>query len=386
FTGNQFSFNPITNSVQDQGIGRFDHTFNQNNAIWGVMFFQHAPSQDTLPFTGANLPGFGQHAEREQKQFTVSYSHTFNPNTLNELRVGYTRFNFAAVLPQQATLPSSAGFNINPQNPAGAGLPTITVQGFFTLGFSTNGPQPRKDQTYQITDNFSKVVGRHSLKFGYDGRRFQVDNPFFAVNNGSFSFAGSGSFTSGSPLVDFVLGVPDTFAQGSGAVINARTYEHYFYAQDSWRFNDRLTLNYGTGWQLVTPLNNNQFGGLAVNCFRPGQQSKVFPDAPAGVVYPGDPTCNKAGGVTTKYGHFGPRFGFAYSMNNKTSIRGGYGIYFNRFEEETALQNLEAPPFGLSSNGAGDFGGSPGFANPYVDIATGQSEKNKFPFVFPTAG
>src|SRR5262249_10510416 len=140
FTGNQFSFNPITNNRQDQGIGRFDHTFNQNNAIWGVMFFQHAPSQDTLPFTGANLPGFGQHAEREQKQFTVSYSHTFNPNTLNELRVGYTRFNFAAVLPQQATLPSSAGFSINPQNPAGAGLPTITVQGFFTLGFSTNGP------------------------------------------------------------------------------------------------------------------------------------------------------------------------------------------------------------------------------------------------------
>jgi hypothetical protein len=97
----------------------------------------------------------------------------------------------------------------------------IGITGLFTLGFSSNGPQPRIDQTYQLDDNFSYVLGRHTLKFGIDARKFQVSNPFFASNSGTYSFGGSGAFSTGNPGADYLLGFPDSYSQGSGSFIDA---------------------------------------------------------------------------------------------------------------------------------------------------------------------
>jgi len=393
--GNQFTFNPINALQQNQGIVRVDHNLTKSDLLWGTAIFQQSNQTQGLPFTGATLPGFGSFSTAGTKEFTIAENHTFNSSTLNELRVGYFRFNFDTVEPQKPVLPSSFGFSgITPQNTAGAGLPTIVLTGLFRLGFSDNGPQPRLDQNYQLTDNFSKIVGKHSLKFGFDVRRFQVDNPFFFQNNGHFDFAASGPFSTGDPGADFLLGIPDDFLQNSGGFINARAYEYYAYAQDQWKVRNNLTLTFGTGYQVDTPYNNNQFGGKAFNCIIPGQQSTVFPTAPQDLNFPGDPGC-KNSGASTKYGHLGPRFGFAWSPNlglisghgtGKFSIRGGFGLYFNRSEEEGALQNLGAPPFGVGSLGVGDIGGAPSFAAPFVDISGAGSIPNKFPFTPPALG
>src|SRR5260370_21387086 len=141
------------------------------------------------------------------------------------------------------------------------------------------------------------------------------------------------------------------------------------------------------GGKMDTLLSDFFNRGLAVNCFGPGQQSTVFPTAPAGLVFPGDRGCNEAGGVTTKFKDFGPRFGFAWSprSSSKTSLRGGYGICYNRTEEELALQNLLAPPFSLSTGGIANVGGSPSFANPLQDIRTGPTIPSPFPFAPPQA-
>ncbi len=383
---NQYLFTPITIQTQDQGLFRFDHTFSEKDAVWGSGFWENTPSTDALPFTGSSLPGFGEIAQRHYTQGTAAWNHTFNPTTLNEFRVGFTRFNFVAVDPQQVVQPSSLGFTgINPQDPQGAGAPFIGITGFFNLGFSTNGPQPRIDTTYELTDNFSKIVGRHTFKFGYDGRRFQVNNPFFGNNNGNFSFGGNGLYSTGDPGADFLLGIPDSYAQGSGGWIDARAYESYFYFQDSYKVTSKLTINYGLGWQVDTPLVNQHFGKLAFNCFRPGQQSTIFPTAPLGLDFPGDAGCSDSGYYTHDM-HPAPRFGFAYSPADKWSVRGGFGVYFNRFEEELALQNLGAVPFSITSGGISDVGGNPSFAAPFTDIATGQSIPNKFPFTPATKG
>ncbi len=412
-SGNRFLFNPITTQRTDQGIMRFDLTPTQNNSIYFVGIFQHSPSQDDLPFTGANLPGFPEHAERETHQFTASLTHTFSPTLLNEFRAGYTRFNFGAVLPVNSIDPTSFGLGINVQPPASnLQLPVISVQNSFTIGFSTNGPQPRVDQTYQFDDNLTKVAGNHTLKFGWDGRRFNVDNPFFNNIDGSYGFnASTNPFTSGDANLDFLLGNTASYAQGSGAIINAVAYENYFYGQDQWKARPNLTVTLGAGWQIDTPWNNKQFGGIGVTCYIPGQQSTVFPTAPVGLSYPGDPGCNNGTGSKTTWKHVGPRIGFAYAPSlgflsdgdsHKLSIRAGYGIYFNRTEEEGSLQNLEDPPFGQNSGGIADLGGIPQFANPFADINGGftppdkdnpagqsigaTSIPNKFPFTFPTAG
>ena len=381
----------------NQYIGRFDQNFGQKDALWFYGYANNSNTLDDAPFqTGGNLPGFGQQSFGATKQFTASWSHTLSTSMLNEFRLGYTRLNFLAVFPQNILSPASVGFtNIFPQIAVGSTWPTMQVSGYFNLGFSTNGPQPRKDQTYQITDNFSWVKGRHSFKMGYEGRKFQVWNPFGARNSGFFSFATSGRFSTGDAGLDFLLGIPASYNQQSGSVIIARAYEHYLYFQDQWRLRDNLTITLGTGYQIDTPIEELQNSGLSRVCFIPGQQSKIFPTAPAGYDWPGDPGCNLAGGPVTKYTHFGPRVGFAYSPNwgrisgapGKMSIRGGIGAYYNRGEEELNLQDLGDPPIGATTAGAGAIsGGAPSFPNPFVDIKSGAVVANPFPYTPPTAG
>ncbi len=387
--GNIYSFNPIIVGQNDQGIARIDHTFNQKDAVWGTVFFQDVPSHETLPFTGSTLPGFGDQSKSAAKTYTADWTHTFGPTTVNEARLSYVRLNLQTVEPQQSVLPSTLGFNITPQNSAAAGIPYVSVTGYFALGFSTNGPQPRIDETYEAADNFSKVIGNHTLKLGFDGKRYGVANPFSGNNNGNYSFGGAGKYSTGDAAADYLLGVPDSYRQGSGSVIVARTYEYYGYLQDNWKASQNLTLNIGVGYQVDTPLHNLHFGGEAFNCFRPGQQSTVFPTAPSGLLFPGDKSCTSSG-YSTQFGNIAPRFGFAYSpgssADKKFVVRGGFGLYYNRTEEELTLQNLGAVPFSLTSGGIADVGGYPTFANPFQDIATGATIANKFPFTPATPG
>lgn len=379
--GGSVLFTPVavTSGKTDQYVWQVDHTFNAKDSIRSYGFIQTNPTVDTLPFTGSTLPGFPEQAQRHAKQFTASWNHVFGGNTLNELRFGYTRFNFVAVQPVTVQLPSSAGFAITPQIGGAAGLPVMNLLGFFILGFSNNGPQPRIDQVYQIDDNFSHVVGRHTLKFGFDGRRYWVSNPFANRNNGSFTYNGVGQFSTGDPGADFLLGIPDSYGQGSGSFIDARAQGFYTYAQDSWKATSNFTLNYGLGWQVNTPTTDHFNHSRSINCFRPGQQSAIYPTAPLGLLFPGDNGCS-ASGYSTGFTHFGPRLGFAWAPQGsgalehltggagRFSLRGGVGVYFNQVEEEQTLQNLTAPPFALSDIGVGDVGGNPSFAAPFTSV------------------
>ena len=386
--GNLFAYNPVQTRDQEQGIARIDYNASAKDTLWGSMFIQHDPVIHSLPFLGSNLPGFGEQDTSWTAHLVGAWTHTINPTTLNEVRLSYVRFNYNNTAPLNPALPSSFGFSgINPEFPSSASMPYIQVTGFFNLGFSPYGPQPVINNTYQLDDNFSKVHGKHTMKFGFDGRRYQVYNPYEAQNSGEFQFGGSGTYSTGDAGADFLLGLPDTYIQSSGGVQDFRTYELYAYAQDSWKIKRNLTLNYGTGYQVDTPLNNKHFNGLDNNCFFPGQQSIIYPTAPLGLLFPGDKGCTTSG-YHGHYDHFAPRFGFAYSPDwgrlsgkGKLVIRGGFGIYFNRNEEELGLQQLSAAPFSVTNFGVGNIGGSPSFANPYKDVSTGQLAPNPFPFV-----
>ena len=390
--GNLYEFNPVTTQSINQYITRVDFNLTSKDSIYFYWFIQPLTQTDVLPFTGSTLPGFGDQNYQRTQQYGLPWVHTFGGTMVNEARLGYQRFNYQNTFPQQVVQPSSVGFpGINPNFPAGASYPKMDVGGncsLFCLGFSNNGPQPRIDQTFQFNDNFSWVKGRHTMKFGFQVRRSMVNTVFNADNNGSFTYSGAGSYSTGDPTADFLLGIPDTYLQESGNYQAIRTYTYYTYAQDQFKLRPNLTLTYGIGWEIDTPLTAVNNGGIEVNCYRPGVRSTVFPTAPPGLIFPGDPTCNSGAGATTKYNHFGPRFGFAWSPRNssKWSVRGGYGIYFNRTEEELALQNLTPPPFALTSTGVGDVGGSPSFTSPFTSVTGTQSIPNKFPFVSPAAG
>jgi hypothetical protein len=386
---NVFSFQPVQTLNQDQYIIRIDQNIGKNDLLWGTWFQESRPSTETLPFVGATVPGFSQVDQRHWKFVTLAWSHTLNDHMINELRAGYTRFNYNDVLPETPTLPSSLGFSITPQDPSLAGLPVMNIAGLFNLGFSQFGPQPRKDITFELVDNFSFNHGQHAFKVGFDMRRFQVDNPFYAENSGFFNYAGTGAYTTGNPGADFLLGIPDFYIQESGGFGNNRGQEYYSYFQDQWKVRPNLTLSYGLGWTIDVPLVDSSYNGHGMAAFYPGQQSVVYPNAPLGVVYSGDPGVH-ASGTTHPFRNFGPRLGFAYSPDlgrlsggaGRMSIRGGFGMYYNRVEEELNLQFQGVPPNSVATFGALSNGGSPTFANPFVDIA-GQvpTANNPFPFL-----
>ena len=394
---NSYVFDSTTATSQDQYIGRIDYSLNPKNQFTFLGIYQRQAVTSNIPFTGATVPGFSEVDAQHIQQYTFDYVRQLGATAVNDFAAHYTRFNDQAVTPQTPIAPSSFGFDIAPEDVAAESLPYIGVGNYFALGFSTNGPQPRIDQVYQLDDTFSKSLGQHQLKFGYDGRKFTVSNPFSGNNNGNYSFSASGPYSSGDPGLDFLLGNSTSYTQGSGATIQAYAFLNYVFAQDTWKVTSSFTLNYGIGYQIDTPLHNQQYAGEGIACFIPGQQSTVFTTAPVGLNYPGDPGCTNSASSFTHYGEFGPRIGFAYAPDlgslsggntKKLSIRGGFGIYYNRTEEETSLNNLETPPFGLTSQGAVDYGATaPAFGNPYVDINTGaQAGPNKFPYTFPTKG
>lgn len=394
-SNNRFSFANDTIAATNQYLGRIDFDATTSDRISFYGFMQPNRSTNTLPFTGATVPGFGQSSSSAVYQFIAGEDHVFSSNVLNEFKVIYNRLNFVAVQPTSPVQPSSfcgttsggtqSCFAINSQNTAGAGLPATRITGFFSLGFSTNGPQPRIDDTAQITDNFSYLVGDHTWKFGIDFRRAHVANPFNFLNNGFYDNLGIGAFSTGIPGLDFQLGIPDFYEQSSGNFIDARTWEYYSYIQDQWKVRRNLTLTFGTGWQIDTPLTDHFNNSVAINAFRVGQQSTVFPTAPTGLLFPGDSGIT-ASGYRTHYNNFGPRFGFAYQPLNNWSVRGGYGIYFDNSEEELTLQNLLAPPFALIDFGISDQNGfftpdgTPSFNAPFASVNGAASIANKYPF------
>jgi hypothetical protein len=393
-----YNFPTANTGAEDQGVIRADYHISDHDSIYGVGMFQSSPSTDTLSFGGSDLPGFGQINAEHLKLYSAQETHSFSANTLNVVRAGYYRLNYAAVEPAQVIAPSSVGFAITPQS-SSENLPLMSLQGLFSLGFGYEGPQPRKDTNISYSDAFSHVVGNHDLKFGASIEQFRVSNPYYADNNGVFDYGGNGIYSSGDPGIDYLLGIPDSYTQTSGGFIDTIAWEDYAYAQDSWHVSSDLTVNYGLAWDVETPNINTQFKGLGVTCFQlSSNTSKIFPGGFPGLLFPGDPGCNKAGGATIHYDHFGPRFGFAWSPAggpsaliggsgaHKLSIRGGFGMYFDRDAQEGQLQNLGDIPNFLESRGATDFGGSPAFANPFADVAGNGSEPNPYPYVRPAAG
>jgi hypothetical protein len=404
--GKTFVWHGTQNVKDDQYLFKADENITSKDSVWGTYLMESFPTIQSATFFGSTLPGFSTSNKEHFKFTSVAWTHYINDHMLNELRGGYNRFNYDAVEPTNPVSPSSAGFSITPQDAAGEAFPVIDVQGFFHLGFSEDGPQPRIDQVYQAADNFTLTHGNHTMKMGFAMRRWEVYNPFLSNNDGLISFRSYGTYSTGNAGADFLLGIPTRYIQSSGAVEDSRAQQYYSYFQDQYRLRPDLTLSYGVGWTIDTPMNNIAYGGHGQVAFRAGQQSTVFPNAPLGVVYEGDSGVNAAG-ATYPFRQLGPRVGFAYSPGwggwltggpGKMSIRGGYGIYYNRSETEQADQVVGMPPFAISESiGVFSPGGAvlqnvnPSFQNPFQDISTGNlctgpncTLTNPFPYGGPT--
>ncbi len=367
---NQFTANPPQQLRADQWLLKIDQNLGEKHAFYARYFFNDQSTLAPFAFGGANLPGFGTTTDSRTNSITLNLSSIFTPKQINEFRFTFQRLSLLGVVPLNKTTPQELGFTgINSQFPAFAGVPFNSVSGFFTLGNSVQGPQGRNDNTFQWIDNFNFIHGGHSIKLGVDIRRFQ-QNQIFVFNNNGFLFF-SGLFT-GNALSDFMLGLPFLYQQNATPTQNYRSSSFNFYFQDDWKVRRNFTFNFGIRYELNTPT-IDKFDRIA--SFRPGQQSRVFPKAPPGLVFVGDEGVERATIPTDKL-DWGPRVGFAWDPfgDGKTSIRAGYGVYYDIPVTELQLQFLVVQPFALQVLRVGNVAS---MANPFG------SDPNPFPFPGP---
>ncbi len=195
-------------------------------------------------------------------------------------------------------------------------VPRISLQNFSFGRVNPTLVQP--NNTWTITEGYSRIHGTHTLKFGAEGRYLQINGRNFYGPNGLFSFDGS---ETGSDCADYFLGPPSSFIQSSLQVIDSRTKYFGVYGQDSWRVRPNLTLNYGLRWEFSMPWYDIYD---RLNAIIPGVQSTLFPTAPKGWLVPGDP--NGRGGTLTRtikptdYNNFAPRVGLAWAPQTRAGL------------------------------------------------------------------
>lgn len=307
----------------------------------------------------SNVPGFAVVTPSRAQQVAVNYTRILNPETVNELHLSYTRFAFIKNEPQEGLGDITnygfvkGGLGVIPSNPKYEGVASIGLNNTGTMFGLPDGVTGQYNNTYQITDNFTKVKGRHTLKFGADVRYIQVNERNTYTPNGWFTFSGG---ETGNDFADYLLGAPDMFNQTSLQFLDSRTKYFGLYAQDTFKARPDLTINYGLRWDTSQPFYDTK---NRIQTFVPGKQSKIYPDAPEGFEFPGDPGVPRTL-APTQYDRFAPRLGIAYSPSSKdgvwgkvfggpgkTSIRVGGGIYYTAIEDLTLFNEVGDPPFGL---------------------------------------
>jgi hypothetical protein len=354
---------------------------------FGMLSFYYFADDDSVatPFGQNSIPGFPTADLSRSQQFVLGDTKIFSPTTVNELRLDYTRLASRGGMPTGGTGPlSSFGFveggnGIVAAGPAQEGVPYL---GFNDFSMGLPGTTfNRFENTYQAVDGLTLVRGKHTIKLGGEFRYVQYNQRlFFPI---TYSFSG---FETGVDFADFLLGAPDYFYQITPDTGDGRTHYGGVYVQDSWRIASNLTLNYGLRWDVSQPWYDTQ---NRVSSYVSGEQSRVYPTAPEGYVFPGDPGVSR-GLSPTRWNNFGPRIGLAYSPSSsdgfwshitggpgKSSVRASYGLFYTSVEDLQQFYSFGEQPFVLFY-----FSPSPPLlATPFINRSNGTSNGQRFPYV-----
>jgi len=361
----------------DKGAYRLDA-----GTRWGLMsayyFLDGWAQNNPYPVAqgGANVPGFNALNLGRAQLLALGDTKTIGSTAVNEFHFSFMRDSTDLGQPIGGVGVSlaSQGFVVGPNTPGivplspkTEGVESVNFNNF-SIGTNTNELK-QFNNTFQSSDNFSKVIGTHTIAVGAQFHYDQVNVDPIAQLNGNFIFYGS---ETGIDFADFLLGIPSQYNQSQLQPFYGRNKYAGLYAQDGWRIRRNLTLNYGLRWDRIEPW-YEKYNQIAT--FAPGRQSVVFPGAPAGILFPTDPgvprTLAPAGNLD-----FAPRIGLAYAPGaGKTSVRASYGRFYTAIEALTIGVMSANAPYGTTYTSPAP----PLFATPFITAASGQNVGQYFP-------
>lgn len=377
----------------DKGAARLDA-----NTRWGLLsayyFIDDFDLDNPYPVaqSGASVPGFDALTTGRAQLIALGDTKTFGSTMVNEFHLSYMRddTNLGQPVGGRNVSLASQGFvnadgapSIVALDPKGQSVENLNFNGYST-GAAAN-QLIQVNNTYQIADNFSKVLGNHSMKFGGEFHADQINGTPIAQFNGNFVFSGT---ETGVDFADFLIGVPSQYNQSQLNPFYARNKYVGLFGQDSWRVLPNLTLNYGLRWDRIAPWTEkyNQ-----ISTFVAGAQSVVFPGAPPGILYPGDPGIPDTLAPVSNH-NFAPRVGLAWSPQAEpdsflekvlgtpgtTSIRASVGNFYTSIPAVSIGVLAANAPYGTTYTSPAP----PLFATPFITAANGQNNGQPFPYKF----
>ena len=373
-------FGAITHENDHQAPVRIDYQINEKQTLFAR--YMITQQQLTVPFSLSKnpldeaIPGFDDRAQ----SLALGHTYVLSATMVNSLRASVNRI---AALKPGADMFGAPDVGINMYSYLPNYLQMV-VTGNFTLGSTTKYAFDYQT-SFGANDDFSIVHGSHLFAFG--GYYTRAANWLLAqaFSDGQFQFG----TTSGTTMSDFLLGRVSSLRQANPNPLNTRQNFFALYAQDTWKINPRLTLNYGVNWApfFAGAFPQGDTYNFSIAGFNAGTRSTAIPNAPPGFTYPGDSGFNGNSGINTRWKNFDPRVGIAWDPtgDGKTVLRAGAGIGHDFMTQNMMINNESAAPFRLTVISSGV-----SLDNPYANYPGG---KTPFPFnynksspVFPAYG
>ncbi|MGA7521317.1 MAG: carboxypeptidase regulatory-like domain-containing protein [Acidobacteriaceae bacterium] len=348
----------LSNDTNQFGI-KVDHYLDPRDTLTFRYMFNQLSQIDPLSPGGASVPGFPVGEDQRAQNFVAQETHTFSPALIAVARFSFLRNKFLFGEHEDHQLPASLGFQYTPSLGIAAGPPFVEVNGYTTVGDPITGPRNTYENVFDYSGSLSWVHGRHELKFGGGYQRQQINVLQGIATNGFFVFE---PFPVTDAFASFLTGQPVVFLQGIGNFSRGiRGNNANGYVQDTYKATSRLTVNAGLRYELPEPYTEIH---NRLSLFEPGKQSQVMPNAPAGLLYPGDPGV-PAGLIPTDRKAFAPRLGIAWDPTGGGTwlVTSAYGIFYEPYYtgQGGPLQApISAPPF-LGTPQVS----LPNFANPF---------------------
>ena len=353
------------NSTEHQVLGKADYTLNRSHTVSARYFY--AVYDNPATYDGKNVLTLSRTSQNNQVHSLVaSHNYIVSVNTLNSLHATFNRTLNDRALPAYFSA-ADLGAKVYSPVPGYVGV-SVTGNGF-SVGSGATNPGYFNSKEFQIADDLDVIRGEHQLSFGVNWIHSRIETLNNRPTNGAFTFNGQAT---GAPLADFLTGIV------SGGVIQGNPvfdYDHHeyvgVYAQDNWRARSNLTVNFGVRWEPFNPVQNT-FGWVShfdQTRFDQNLRSTVYPQAPAGLIFPGDAGYPSGNGVTAaKRAQFAPRLGMIWTPqgDERTSVRASWGIFYDSPQLFFNTRFANNPPWGAQVTIS-----NPSFADPYANYPGG---------------